>query len=133
MAPVKAWCYVVGVCLALFFSGQLRQELDPYSGLWTVDRATQNGALLPAERLFRVFLKISPRRNASVAEYWTCGVPSETFAAGKMELSGDKILLYKESWATKEREPMPSGELLDLPDGKIGFLLADPSGDIWFE
>lgn len=50
-----------------------------------------------------------------------------------MVFSGSDILLFKENWATGEREKHANGKLLRLPNGRLGFRLHDEEEVIFVE
>lgn len=127
-----AYVWIMGAALVLFLCGQIRQEFDPVAGHWEVAAVTEGGVRTAAPAC-RIFLKASTRGDATFADYWTCGVPAETFGEGKVVRDERGFALYRENWATGERDAAPNCRFDWLPHGRLAATLPGEHGPIQLE
>ncbi|MEQ1933916.1 MAG: hypothetical protein ABL962_08570 [Fimbriimonadaceae bacterium] len=115
---------LVSVTFGCFLLTQFILELNPYAGTWEPVHAYEIGNPMNKESFFRTWLKVDSSGDATLASYWSCGVRCSTFGEGKMVREKGRFALYRESWATGEREPYANAYLDILPDKRLGFTTA---------
>lgn len=127
----RTWFTLGGAIALVLLGAEVKEELNPFTGLWQIARVTIAGKPVEAQTFNRISFEVSPKGSATIADYWTCGVARHTFAEGVLVPERNRLAIYEEDYLKHERSDQPCGTLIQNPDGTCAYTIpSTDEGDI---